>query len=125
MKRITAYIVVFIAFLIFFFAGFWVGNNRTDIKNVSKSDSNISVSETVSDNEEKMSDTETVSDFVESVSSTENVEDFHYIANIHSKKLHSIDCSELPAEYNRVYFKTIEEAHEAGYTDHHKECMEN
>lgn len=50
---------------------------------------------------------------------------FCYVANKNSGKLHSIFCDSLPYESNREYFETIEEAHSAGYTDHHKECMGN
>ncbi|MBF7083023.1 hypothetical protein IT084_08540 [Desulfallas sp. Bu1-1] len=39
-----------------------------------------------------------------------------YIGNKNSKKFHLPSCSTLPAEYNRVYFKTREEAVSAGYT---------
>ncbi len=46
-----------------------------------------------------------------------------YIANVNSKKLHYYTCTSLPKEHNRVYFSTVEEAHRAGYTDHHRECM--
>ncbi|MDE5769810.1 MAG: hypothetical protein K2H82_10540 [Oscillospiraceae bacterium] len=49
--------------------------------------------------------------------------DKNYIANKNSGKLHSISCDSLPYEENRIYFSTIEQAHSAGYTDHHKECM--
>ncbi|MDE5563523.1 MAG: hypothetical protein K2I93_00070 [Oscillospiraceae bacterium] len=49
----------------------------------------------------------------------------NYIANKNSGKLHSISCDSLPYEKNRIYFETIEVAHAAGYTNHHKECMEN
>lgn len=47
----------------------------------------------------------------------------NYIANRNSGKLHSAHCDSLPYEENRIYFDTIEQAHTAGYTDHHKECM--
>ncbi len=47
----------------------------------------------------------------------------NYIANRNSGKLHSSSCDSLPYEENRIYFGTIEEAHAAGYTDHHRECM--
>ncbi len=47
----------------------------------------------------------------------------NYVANRNSKKLHSIHCNSLPYEENRIYFSTIEEANQAGYTDQHKECM--
>lgn len=39
-----------------------------------------------------------------------------YIGNKNSKKFHLPTCSTLPAEHNRVYFKTREEAVNAGYT---------
>lgn len=58
-------------------------------------------------------------------SDPESVPVYHYIANKNSGKLHSTDCDELPAEKNRIYFETIEEAHTAGYTNHHVECMGN
>jgi len=38
-----------------------------------------------------------------------------YIGNKNSKKFHLPSCSTLPAEQNRVYFKTREEAIKAGY----------
>jgi len=38
-----------------------------------------------------------------------------YIGNRNSKKFHLPSCSTLPAEQNRVYFKTREEAISAGY----------
>ena len=47
----------------------------------------------------------------------------NYIANKNSGKLHSTNCDSLPYEKNRIYFSTIEQAHNAGYTDHHRECM--
>ena len=46
-----------------------------------------------------------------------------YIENRNSRKLHSAHCDSLPYPKNRLYFDSIEEAHSAGYTDHHKECM--
>ncbi len=42
--------------------------------------------------------------------------DLQYIGNIKSQKLHSPDCSNLPAEQNRVYFDSKEAALAAGYT---------
>lgn len=39
-----------------------------------------------------------------------------YIGNRNSKKFHLPSCSTLPAEQNRVYFKTREEAINAGYS---------
>lgn len=39
-----------------------------------------------------------------------------YIGNKNSKKFHLPSCSTLPAENNRAYFKTREEAVNAGYT---------
>lgn len=47
----------------------------------------------------------------------------NYVANKNSRKLHSIYCDSLPYEENRIYFSTIEEANNAGYSDKHKECM--
>jgi competence protein ComEC len=41
--------------------------------------------------------------------------EYSYIGNKNSKKLHLPICSALPAEQNRVYFKTREEAINAGY----------
>lgn len=49
----------------------------------------------------------------------------NYVANKNSGKLHSIHCDSLPYEDNRVYFSSIKEANNAGYTDNHKECMGN
>ncbi|MDE5771448.1 MAG: hypothetical protein K2I06_07465 [Ruminococcus sp.] len=49
----------------------------------------------------------------------------NYVANKNSGKLHSINCDSLPYEKNRVYFSSVEEANNAGYTDNHKECMDN
>lgn len=48
-----------------------------------------------------------------------------YVGNRRNHKLHSIHCDSLPYEDNRIYFSTIEEAEEAGYTDKHYECMGN
>lgn len=47
----------------------------------------------------------------------------NYVANRNSGKLHSIYCDSLPYEENRIYFSTIEEANNAGYSDKHRECM--
>ncbi len=47
----------------------------------------------------------------------------NYVANKNSGKLHSVYCDSLPDEKNRVYFSSVEEANNAGYTDNHKECM--
>ena len=41
--------------------------------------------------------------------------DVSYIGNINSKKLHTDDCSGLPAEQNRVYFNSREAAIAEGY----------
>ncbi|MDE6666516.1 MAG: hypothetical protein K2K14_10110 [Ruminococcus sp.] len=65
---------------------------------------------------------ETTTTETEYVSETAKPEK-NYIANKKSKKLHSIYCDSLPYERNRVYFSSIEEANNAGYTDNHKECM--
>jgi len=48
-----------------------------------------------------------------------------FIANRNSGKLHYYTCKQLPYYYNRIYFDTKEDAYAAGYTDEHKECMEN
>ncbi|MDE6313369.1 MAG: hypothetical protein K2M46_07065 [Lachnospiraceae bacterium] len=58
-----------------------------------------------------------------STSTADSVSNKNYIANINSGKLHSIHCDSLPYEQNRIYFSTIEEAYEAGYTDKHRECL--
>ena len=47
-----------------------------------------------------------------------------YIGNINTKKYHSKDCSSLPGEGNRIYFKSIEEAESQGYTAH-KNCIKS
>ncbi len=47
----------------------------------------------------------------------------NYVGNKNNHKLHSIECTQLPYEENRVYFSTVEAAHAAGYTDEHRECM--
>mgnify|MGYP003480620713 FL=1 len=39
-----------------------------------------------------------------------------YIGNVNSKKFHLSTCNTLPAEKNRVYFQTREEAIAAGYS---------
>lgn len=39
-----------------------------------------------------------------------------YIGNINSKKFHKSDCSTLPAEKNRVYFSSRQEALQQGYS---------
>jgi len=46
-----------------------------------------------------------------------------FVGNTRNHKLHSIYCDSLPYEENRIYFSTIDEAYEAGYTDKHYECM--
>lgn len=49
-------------------------------------------------------------------SDTQAAKEYSYIGNVNSKKYHSIDCSSLPKEENRIYFITEEEAENAGYT---------
>lgn len=45
-------------------------------------------------------------------------QDYKYIGNVTNKKLHRVDCKgRLPKESNRVYFYTLDEAIEAGYTE--------
>ena len=46
---------------------------------------------------------------------TEDPEEAAYIGNVNSRKYHLPDCSGLPYEENRVYFKTAEAAEKAGY----------
>lgn len=46
-----------------------------------------------------------------------------YIGNARNGKLHSSKCVNLPAEHNRRYFDSKEEAIAAGYSDFHRECM--
>ncbi|MDE5737487.1 MAG: hypothetical protein K2H93_03890 [Oscillospiraceae bacterium] len=90
-------IAIMIAFIgVLTLAGF---TNRT---NSSSSEENYIANQTVSSSSEK-----------------------NYIANRNSGKLHSTNCDSLPYEKNRIYFATIEEAHAAGYTNQHKECMGN
>ncbi|MDE5738585.1 MAG: hypothetical protein K2H93_09495 [Oscillospiraceae bacterium] len=57
------------------------------------------------------------------ITEPETAPEKNYIANKNSGKLHSTNCDSLPYEKNRIYFSTIEQAHNAGYTDHHRECM--
>ncbi len=54
---------------------------------------------------------------IESEAPVEPAEDSElvYIGNIKSKALHTADCGGLPAEKNRVYFTTKEEAASQGY----------
>lgn len=47
--------------------------------------------------------------------SGEDVETVRYIGNRNSQVFHNADCSGLPAEQNRVYFGSREEAMEEGY----------
>lgn len=59
----------------------------------------------------------------EQASSTENSaapeeESFSYVGNRSSMVVHSAACGRLPAEGNRVYFKTLDEALAAGYRRH-------
>jgi competence protein ComEC len=42
----------------------------------------------------------------------------YYVGNANTRKLHSPACNSLPAERNRVYFGTLDEALAAGYTRH-------
>jgi competence protein ComEC len=45
-----------------------------------------------------------------------------YIGNTNTQKFHSPDCGSLPAEENRVYFDSYEEAIKAGY-EPHQSCV--
>ncbi len=58
-------------------------------------------------------------------SSIDSTTNGNYIANRNSGKLHYYTCDSLPYEQNRIYFATEAEANAAGYTDNHKECMNN
>ncbi len=49
-------------------------------------------------------------------SDTHAATEYSYIGNINSKKYHTLDCSSLPDEGNRIYFITKKEAEDAGYT---------
>lgn len=48
-------------------------------------------------------------------SDTNAAHEYFYIGNVNSKKYHTLDCSSLPDENNRIYFITQEEAEDAGY----------
>jgi competence protein ComEC len=50
---------------------------------------------------------------IKDIYKTDDVHNF--IGNVYTKKFHKPTCSSLPAEKNRVYFKTREEAISAGY----------
>lgn len=62
--------------------------------------------------------TEKTGDMQQSATSDDrkNVADGPVIGNINSKKFHKENCGNLPYEKNRVYFDTVEEAEDAGYT---------
>lgn len=47
-----------------------------------------------------------------------------YIGNKNTKVFHSINCSSLPKDENRIIFSSTEEAEKAGY-EPHKICVEN
>ena len=49
-------------------------------------------------------------------SDTSAVTEYAYIGNLNSQIFHTPDCSSLPAEINRIWFTTREEAVGAGYT---------
>ena len=49
-------------------------------------------------------------------SETTGVSEYACIGNLESKKYHRLDCSTLPKEENRIYFTSVEEAEEKGYT---------
>ena len=46
----------------------------------------------------------------------EPAEAMHYIGNVNSRKFHSPDCPNLPAEKNQILFDTYDQAVSAGYT---------
>ena len=43
-------------------------------------------------------------------------EEAYYIGNVNSRKFHTPDCPNLPAQQNRVEFSTYEEAVAQGYS---------
>lgn len=47
-----------------------------------------------------------------------------FIGNKNTKVFHTVNCSSLPKEENRIVFSSIEEAEKAGY-EPHKICIEN
>ena len=49
--------------------------------------------------------------------------DGEFIGNVNTKKLHSSDCTKLPNENNRVYFKTVQDGINEGYVPH--SCIKN
>lgn len=51
-----------------------------------------------------------------SASSTGAVKEYSYVGNLNSHVFHTTDCSSLPAEENRIYFTSREEAVTNGYT---------
>ena len=51
-----------------------------------------------------------------SESDTGAVTEYSYIGNLNSRLYHTVDCSSLPKEENRIYFITKEEAESNGYT---------
>ena len=51
-----------------------------------------------------------------STSSENAVTEYAYIGNVNSKTFHTPDCRSLPAEQNRIYFTSREEAVEAAYS---------
>lgn len=60
---------------------------------------------------------------VPTTSPTQAPEKGMYVGNVTTKMLHKSTCSKLPAEKNRVYFDTLEEAEAAGYTKHCTVCF--
>lgn len=70
-----------------------------------------------------VAETTTVDEDVEDEGEHIDASNAKFIVNVNNGKLHSVDCDELPAEHNRVYFASVEAANAAGYTDEHRECM--
>ena len=76
----------------------------------------------VSDGESWQFDTHPVTDFSEEWTQEEEADDpvaaepreGGYIGNVNSEIFHTHDCSSLPAEHNRIYFDSRDEAIEAG-----------
>ena len=70
------------------------------------SNENTTTNNTTSNN----TTTENTQNNVNNTVSTDNTKKETYIGNVNSKKFHKESCSSLPAESNRVYFESREEA---------------
>ncbi len=82
---------------------------RTDVQGdiVVKSDGkNISITPSRNKNIDNLKD----------IKAVEEITDYEYIGNKSSKKFHRLNCSGLPKEKNKVFFKSREDAVYDGYT---------